>query len=142
MDLAALEPGLHELGRIRLYVDSVNANRPPYLKTRVSELWSAVTSRLGPLYAFIAYAGLAAFVVLAALGVARRRLDFPLLLATALLGAVLARALILALIDALSFPAANHVYVLPAMPLLMLFGIVSLHAAARGLLSRRRRGAG
>ena len=42
---------------------------------------------------------------------------FPLLLATALLAAVLARALILALIDALSFPAANHVYALPAMPL-------------------------
>lgn len=139
VDLAALAPGLHQLGRARLYVDSIGPEGRPYLKARVSELWSAVTARLGPVYALIVYAGLAGFVVLLVQSLARRRIEFPLLLATALLAAVLARALILALIDALSFPAANHVYALPAMPLLMLFAIVSLRASARGLLARRRR---
>lgn len=139
VDLAALGPGPHQLGPARLYVDSVGPTARPFLKTRISELWLAVTARLGPLYAVIVYAGLAAFAVLLVQSLVRRRIDFPLLLAAALLAAVLARALILALIDALSFPAANHVYALPAMPLLMLFAVVSLHACVRGFLSRRRR---
>jgi hypothetical protein len=139
VDLAGLGTGPHQLGHARLYVDTVGPDNQQFLKTRLSQLWLALSVRLNPLYAAIVYAGLAAFVLLLGQSLVRRRIEFPVLLATALLGAVAARALILALIDALSFPAADHVYALPALPLLMLFAIVSLHACVRGLLARRRR---
>lgn len=83
----------------------------------------------------LALAALVAWSGLVAVAVWRRRLEsealIPVLATTALAGALLARLLILALIDVTSFPAIHPGYLAPAYPLLYAFVVVALVAAGR-----------
>jgi hypothetical protein len=132
MDLAKLGAGTHPIGAATLHVDRASGG-DGLIKARFSSAWVEAASRLSPLFRALLLVGGAAYVVLAARAALRRRLSTGLVVCTALLGAALARALILALIDALSFDAATVTYVLPAIPLLLIGAVIALHEAATGL---------
>ncbi|WP_374469900.1 hypothetical protein [Phenylobacterium sp.] len=142
VDLNALGPGPHAFGGATLFVDAIGPQpAQPLLKTRFSQAWLDLVIRLSPLFRALAVLGVAAALVVVALAAIRRRITPAAILCVALAGAVAARILILALIDALSFPAANNVYALPAVPLLLMLCVVALHGVltpAAGRLRRRR----
>jgi len=68
----------------------------------------------------------------------RRRLTAGVVICTALLASVAARAVILAIIDALSFRAASKLYALCGMMLLVMFSVYALHEAVAGFRKERR----
>lgn len=141
IDLAEMKPGrLQPLGRAEMYVDAAEADLPQaYLRTAFSKRWVEFASQLSPLYRALLIAGGLAFAVMLARAVVTRRLSVALVVCTALAAAVATRIVILALIDALSFPAANVGYGLPAMPLLVLFAVVALHDVLTSGADRLRR---
>lgn len=136
IDLAALARGPYAVGGAQMFVEAAaEPGAEPYLKLRFSDQWSKAAARLNPLYMALTVAGLAAYAALCVIAV-RRRILFPtLIICTALIGGVAARAIILALIDALSFPAIDAGYALPAAPLLVVFAIFALS----GLLQQFKR---
>jgi hypothetical protein len=97
--------------------------------------------KLNPLFRGLVFAGLAAYLVAAGAALVRRRLSAGLVVCTALLASVAARAVMLALVDALSFSAASQNYALPAIALLVLFSVLALGEAVSPLLRRPRAGA-
>lgn len=140
-DLAALGAGTHRVGGASLHVDRASGGGRPLLKTRFSNAWIEGASRLSPLFRGLVVLGAAAYLALAGQAVLRRRLSTAFVVCTALLAAVLARAALLAVIDALSFSAANVTYALAAVPLLLVFSAVALHGAISAVAARRVRSA-
>jgi hypothetical protein len=140
IDLNRLELGPHKFGRAQLFVDAVGPEPArPLLKTRFSQAWVSFAVGLTPLFQALAVAGVASALAVLVMAAARRRLTLAAVLCVALGGAVAARILILGLIDALSFPAANNVYALPAIPLLLILCVIALHAALAPAAARLRR---
>lgn len=135
LDLAKVTRAENALGGAVMYLDDPGADKaPPLLKDRLSRAWAAVAARLGPVYRVLLAVGAIAYAMLAVAAIRRRRIDPPLVICTALLGAVTARSLILALLDALSFRASSHAYALPGMLLLLLasaYAVGALIAARR-----------
>lgn len=143
LDLAALTRGGHPLGGGTLYLDDTGDDgTSALLKTRLSHAWLQVETKLQPFYrALLVVAGLA-YLALLARAVMRRRLTVGLVICTALLASASTRALILALIDALSFRAASTPYALPGIALLVMFGVYALQEAAAELAQARKARAG
>lgn len=141
LDLARLpKAGPVPLGPAELYVDSNVASVPDtFLKAGLSRKWVAFASGLNPFYRILLAVGAVAFLILLVRAVVVRRLSLGLVVCTALAAAVATRVVILALIDALSFPAANFSYGLPAVPLLVLFAVVAIHEALTLAAARMRR---
>ncbi|MCR5877658.1 hypothetical protein [Phenylobacterium sp. J367] len=134
VDLKALEPGGWPAGLGTFYVDAVEPDAArPLLKTRFSNGWMAVARGLNPLFRVVAVLGVLAAIVVVIRSLLARRITPLAVLCVALAGAVAARVLILALIDALSFPAANPVYAMPAAPLILMLAVVAGFGAFRGL---------
>ena len=135
VDFATLRPGGDEVAGGWLQIDAlvVEGGHPTTLKAAFSAAWSRFAGALNPLYATLAVGGAITWLALICDDLRRRRLTYISVLATALAGAVVARMLVLALIDALSFPAADHAYALPAAPLIVLFAVATLTAAAQRL---------
>jgi hypothetical protein len=141
LDLNALGVGEHRIAGGTFYVDSVDspagAARGGLLKVRLSRAWLALVARLNPIYRALAVSGAAAYGVLVAAALVRRRLSTGLVVCTALLAAVATRVLILSLIDALSFVAASFAYGVPGIVLLVLFSVLSLQELAAAALAWR-----
>jgi hypothetical protein len=141
LDLNALGVGEHRIAGGTFYVDSRDSldggTHGGLLKVRFSHAWLALVARLNPVYRALAVAGVAAWGVLVAVALVRRRISTGLVVCTALLAAVATRVLILSLIDALSFVAASFGYGVPGIVLLVLFSVLSLHELAAAALAWR-----
>lgn len=72
--------------------------------------------------------GLAIMVYMVSFGISilRRQFTFLFVLNTAIIGAILARLLILAIIDATSFPAIKFAYMSPLFPFLLIFSVLAI----------------
>jgi hypothetical protein len=139
MDLATLARGAHPIDRATLYLDDTgDSGASALLKTRLSNAWLHLETKLPLLYRGLLAAGGVAYLLLLARALARRRLTAGLVICTALLASVAARAVILALIDALSFRAASYPYSLPGIALLVMFSVYALQEAAAQLAQSRR----
>lgn len=139
VDLAALKAGAHQIGGAQLYLDDVGGDgSASLLKVRLSNIWLHAETKLPRLYRGLLLAGGLAYLVVLAQIVARRRLTAGAVICTALLASVCARAVILAIIDALSFRAASKPYALPGMILLVMFSVYALQQAAAGFRRGRR----
>lgn len=139
LDLAALTRGGHQLGGATLYLDDTGDDgTSALLKTRLSQAWLHVVTKLPPVYRGLLVIGGLAYLALLAQAVVRRRLTAGLVVCTALLASAATRALVLALIDALSFRAASSAYALPGIALLVMFSVYALLEAAAQLAQSRR----
>ena len=137
VDLNTLAAGGRPAGGGTFYVDAVGPGAPtPLLKIRFSEAWVGLAVRLNPIFRLVAMLGLLGALGALVQAVIVRRITPLAVISLALVGAVAARTLILALIDALSFPAANPVYAQPAVPLLLLLSVITGQAAVRGAVGR------
>ena len=67
-----------------------------------------------------------AYLVSFGIGILRRKFTFLFVLNTAIVGAIMARLLILALIDVTSFPAINFYYMSPLFPFLLTFLVLAI----------------
>jgi hypothetical protein len=140
VDLNAMATGGRPAGGGTFYVDAVGPGAPkPLLKARFSDAWVGLAVRLNPLFRLVALLGVAGAVGAIVHAAIARRVTPLAVISVALAGAIAARILILALIDALSFPAANPVYAQPAIPLLLLLTVIVSHAAISGAGGRVRR---
>lgn len=138
-DLAKVIRGSNSVGGAEVFLDDPGQDKAaPFLKQRLAKAWIYVTGRLSPAYRALVVLGVGAYAAMLIPAIRRRELPAPVVIGTALLLAVLARCLILALIDALSFRATSNAYALPGMLLLVMFSVYSLGA----LLGRRRAPAG
>ncbi|HEV7251682.1 MAG TPA: hypothetical protein VGN97_01080 [Mesorhizobium sp.] len=130
-DLATLRPGGVQLGDGQLYFDAVEAleGRPTTIRTAAYHGLISGLGGLTPVYRALCLLGPVAFLI----ALVRHRgawiREPALLLATALLAGVVARAVVLALVDLTSFPAL-HSYLYPASgpPMLVAFSILSMTA--------------
>ena len=98
--------------------------------TRINRLRLHILQQIGTLYQhavpWAAVAGALAYCFAAVRSAWTRRLGLFLVLNTALLGAIVARMAILAYIDVTSFPAISIAYLSAAVPLLLLFCLVTV----------------
>ncbi|WP_411289047.1 hypothetical protein [Phenylobacterium sp.] len=139
VDLWSLSEGPRALGGARIFVEKATTDLTDvYLKSRLSQRWVGLAGGLSPVYLALVVGGLAAYGLLLVRALVEGRLDAVLVICTALWAGVGARAVLLALVDALSFPAANYLYALPAMPLLVMASVLALHEAVRWGLERAR----
>jgi len=67
-----------------------------------------------------------AYVMSFGIGILRRKFTFLFILNTAIIGAIVARLLILALIDVISFPAISFLYMSPLFPFLQVFLVLAI----------------
>ena len=67
-----------------------------------------------------------AYIVSFGISILRRQFTFLFVLNTAIIGAILARLLILAIIDATSFPAIKFAYMAPLFPFLLIFSVLAI----------------
>ena len=99
--------------------------------------WMRLVEIVQPIFAVFFFAGIVAFAIAPLIAWRTGMIPTAALAASILATAVFTRAAILTLIDASSFPAAAYHYVLPAVPLLLMFSFLSLFALVAGV-SRRR----
>lgn len=139
IDLASVTRGGHQIGGATFYLDDAGDDgASALLKTRLSNAWLHVETKLPPLYRGLLVAGGVAYLLLLVRAAARRRLTTGLVICTALLASAATRAVILALIDALSFHAASPSYALPGAALLVMFSAYALQEAAAQLALGRQ----
>jgi hypothetical protein len=100
--------------------------------------WMRLVEIIQPGLAGLFFAGVIAFAVVALIAGRTRILPTTALAGSILAAAIFTRAVILTLIDASSFPAATYHYVLPAIPLLLMFSFLSLFALVAQLAAHRR----
>lgn len=128
LDLAATATGAHGIPGGQIFIDEMTGDGGErLLKSRFSRAWLEFVSRLNPVFRGLVFFGCFAYLVLVGASVVQRRISAALVVCTALLAAVTTRAVILALIDALSFTAANATYALAAVPLLLMFSTLAAH---------------
>ena len=135
IDFARLGKGAHPVAGGTLYIDSGGDPARALLRTRISDAWLTAAARLDPLFRGLVLLGGAGWLLLALLSLVRRRITVGFLVCTGLLASVLARAVILSLIDALSFVAASHGYALAGAILLVMFSVLVLAELAAALKS-------
>jgi hypothetical protein len=94
----------------------------------IQSAWMRFVETIQPIFAVVFFAGVVAFAVVALLAWRSSIIPTAALAGSILAAAILTRSAILTLIDASSFPAAGYHYVLPAVPLLLMFSLLSLSA--------------
>jgi len=96
----------------------------------LNQLKIGILKKIAQLYQLVIpwLCGLAimAYMVSFGIGILRRQFTFLFILNTAILGAMIARLLILALIDVTSFPAINFLYMSPLFPFLLTFLVLAI----------------
>ncbi|MCK5718827.1 MAG: hypothetical protein KAH84_02625 [Thiomargarita sp.] len=100
------------------------------IQTNLNKLKIEILKKITQLYKFIIpwFCGLAiiAYIFSFSIGILRRKFTFLLVFNTAIIGAIITRLLILAIIDASSFPAINFVYMSPLFPFLLIFIVLAI----------------
>ena len=134
-----IEPSKAEAGHFgigssgAIHIDLVNVFdlRGPTLRTRLYDHWLDLVRLAQPVTTIMVLLGMLAFVAAAMIALIYLRM-FPtaLVLAAILFAGVGTRALLLAVIDASSFPALSLTYVAPAVPLAVAASVFSIYSLA------------
>ena len=117
---------------LKFHIDKIIINNGKQLprQNHLNRLKIGILQKIAQLYQMLIpwLCGLAvmAYVVSFGISILRRKFTFLLILNTAILGAIMARLFILALIDVTSFKGINFLYLSPLFPLLLIFVVLAV----------------
>src|SRR5262249_43469810 len=132
-------PAGHHLGEGTLYVDRLTVLSETFTpRARVYAAWLRTIRLTRPLLSLLVAVGALGWLVMLARAVRRRELAPALVVLSTLWLAILARVVLVALIEAGSFPALRMTYLAPAVPLGVLSGLVTVLAAVDAFGHRGR----
>jgi len=100
------------------------------LQNRLNQVKITILQKIAQFYEFfipwLSILAIAAYIISFSISILHRKLTFLFVLNTAIIGAIIVRLLILALIDATSFPAIDLLYMSPLFPLFFIFLLLSI----------------
>ena len=100
------------------------------MQTRINQVKISILQNIAKVYQLIipwfSLLAVVAYMASFGVGILQRHFSFLFILNTAIIGAIVTRLLILALIEATSFPTMNLMYMSPLYPFLLIFSILTL----------------
>ena len=133
LDPGSLKPETTiEIGTARWHVDSVGFS-PYTLRTRMQNRLLRTLPTLQHIYTALIVAGMAAFIIGLVISTVKRHFTLQQGLVACFIAAALSRVVLIALVDATSFPATEYAYLFPAIPFAVIGSLVAIVHLAQHL---------